>query len=307
MKKFTPFRALTITALNTLTLLLLGVLLSFSACKSKEVPIPSYLYVGPFTLTTDLGLQGNPSAKITDAHVFINGKFQGIYELPIVIPVITEGPATVVVIPGVKENGANANRKIIRTLEAYEKIVEFSKTQIDSIFPSTTYKSNVKFDWIEDFELGTISTAPSTKNTHNDTIKIIDRDHPQAFKGPFSNYSAAILIPQTKDRVFFEHASIEKFLVPGMGRDIYLELDYKTNIELQIGIYVDKPDMYEQIPFIILNPTQEWNKIYINLSVETSVLPPNSPIQIFYGFVKPKDVEMSPEVYLDNIKLNYLN
>jgi hypothetical protein len=271
------------------------------------VPIPSYLYIDPFSLTTDLGTQGNPSSRITDGHVFINGRFQGIYELPIVIPVFTEGPATVVVLPGIKENGANANRKIIRTLEAYEQVVAFSKTKIDSIYPSTVYKPNVQFKWIEDFELGTYSTAPSSKNTHSDSIVIIDRDHPNAFKGPFSNYSAAILFPKTNDRIFFEHASVEKFLVPGMGRDIYLEIDYKTNIELQIGIYADKPDMYEQIPFIILNPSEEWKKIYINLSIETSVLPANSPIQIFYGFVKPQGVEMAPEVYLDNIKLNYLN
>jgi len=117
-----------------------------------------------------------------------------------------------------------------------------------------------------------------------------------------------IKIPASNERVFFEHYTIQKFVVPRFGADVYLEIDYKTNIDLQIGIYADKIDVYEQIPFIILRPTNEWNKIYINLKMETSSLPANTPIQIFYGFVKSEEnTTLSPEVYLDNFKLNYLN
>lgn len=278
------------------------------SCKDKKVQVPSYIHVTKFDFTTDLTSEGNPSQAITDGHVFVNGRFLGIFELPVTIPVPDEGPSTVIIIPGIKENGATANRQIIRTMESYEVNMTLEPTRVDTVRPTTVYKSNVFFAWMEDYELGLFTTEASNKNTTSDSIQIIDSSHVNAFPGSFSKYTAMIKVPANNERVFFEHYTVQKFIVPRFGTDVYLEIDYKTNIDLQIGIYADKVDAYEQIPFIILSPTTEWKKIYVNLKLETSALPANTPIQIFYGFVKPEsNTTLSPEVYLDNFKLNYLN
>ncbi|MCK9480705.1 MAG: hypothetical protein M0R38_02960 [Bacteroidia bacterium] len=261
-----------------------------------------------FTFTTNVQAQGNPSANITDGHVYVNSKYLGAFELPITIPVLAQGVCNVTVIPGIRENGSAVNRKSVKILKGFEVQVNLQSNEIDTIQPTTTYRDNVVFAWIEDFEIGTFSTESSTKNTTADSVIIIDSSNVNAFKSPFSKYSAMVSIQARDTQIFFEQHSKEKFIVPNKSADVYLELDYKTNIELQIGFYADKPTMYEQIPFIYLSPTTEWKKIYLNLSIETSVLDANTPIQIFYGFLKAQgNKTLAPEVYLDNIKLSYLN
>jgi hypothetical protein len=278
------------------------------ACTKKTVEVPSYIHIQPFTFTTNLLLEGNPSADITDAYVYVNGKYYGIFELPATVPVLAEGQSTILLLPTIKENGAAANRQIIRTLEGFETQVELSKTQVDTIKPNTKYKPNVKFAWLEDYETQVVSTTRAPKSTHQDSIQIIDSNDPNAFPSEFSKFSGRLKVKPTAERVLIEQVTVEKFLVPRGGQDVYFEMDYKTNIPLQIGIYADKPDIYEQIPFIILMPNEKWNKTYLNLKIETSALPANSPIQIFMGFIKSDtDSTISPEIYLDNLKLNYLD
>ncbi|MCO6494746.1 MAG: hypothetical protein J5I91_03570 [Bacteroidetes bacterium] len=306
MRKFS--RRLISVRLAELIIPIIGTLLFFTSCKKRDVEIPSYLRIEKFDFTTFLPTQGNASQNITDGHVYVNSKYIGAYELPVTIPVLANGKCNVSVIPGIRENGSSVNRKSIKILKSYETEVVLNPTEIDTIHPTTTYRSNTFFAWIEDFESGTYSTEASSKNTTQDSVQIVDSSDVNSFKSRFSKYSAMIKIPATKDRVFFEQYSKEKFVVPNKGADVYLELDYKSNIELQIGFYADKTSSYEQIPFLILAPSKEWKKIYMNLSIETSVLESNTPIQIFYGFLKPEgEVAFSPELYIDNIKLSYLN
>ncbi|MCZ2130102.1 MAG: hypothetical protein LC109_07515 [Bacteroidia bacterium] len=307
MKRFS-LKLINIKPADGFLFVLFNICLLFSACKKRDAEIPSYLHIDKFTFSTNLPTEGNPSQNITDGHVYVNSKYLGAFELPVTIPVLAEGECTITIFPGIKENTSSVNRKSIKILQGYETKVTLKPEIIDTIKPATHYRSNVFFAWIEDFETGAISTESSSKNTTQDSIQIVDSADANAFKSPFSKYSAGISMPASDQSVLFEQFSKEKFIVPNKGADVYLELDYKTNIELQIGFYADKPSMYEQIPFIILPPSKEWKKVYLNLSIETSVLEANTPIQIFYGFLKSEgNASFSPQVYIDNIKLSYLN
>lgn len=294
---------------STLSTLVVTVsVLFFQACSDPKAAIPSYLHISTFEFTTDLSTEGSASHDIPDVHVYINGKLMGIYELPLTLPVLEEGPCNIVLFPGIKENGSRSTRRIMRLYETYETIRVLKPGEIDSIFPTTQYRNNVEFAWIEDYENGVFTTLASNKNTTLDSITVIDSSHVNAFKDGISRYSGKFKIPAQNDMVYFEHASAESFILPRQGRDVYLEVDYKTNVPLQIGIWAQQIQFDEQIPFIVLNPTERWNKIYINLTIETSALDPNTPVRIFYGVFKQQgDTKTSPEVYLDNIKLAYLN
>jgi hypothetical protein len=304
-KKFTPKQTVC-RFVNTCFFGILGIIL-LGNCKDPKAKIPSYIHIQSFEFSTNRTTQGVPSSEILDAHVFVNGKLWGVYELPATIPILVEGNSNIVIFPGIKEYKDKISRQVIRTLEPFDTIIVLTPTKIDTIQPFTRYKSNVEFVWIEDYDNGVYSTAASDKNSTQDSIIIIDSLHPNAYKGNGSKYSAMIKINPTAEFVYFEHLSRERWVLPRMGRDVYLEVDYMTNIPLQFGIWADRPDFREQIPFAVFLPNTKWNKVYMNLSLETSGLPPNSPAQIFFGFVKSaNDSTSSPEVYIDNIKLTYL-
>lgn len=308
MTKFSPLPAPTKRANFFYFALYCIVLIGFAACKNRDATVPSYLHIASFDFTSDLSKFGNPSSQITDAHVYVNGTLVGIYELPATIPILQEGDVRLIIFPGIKENGAAANRKIMRLYETFERNITLVPNQIDTVYPSTTYKENVFMAWREDYENGVFSTIRSAKSETKDTLIVIPSNHPDAFKGPFSDFSLQVKIEPSEFDEVFEHVSPEKFVVPRFGQDVIVEMDYKTNIFLQIGIYADNGGFIEQIPFIVLNPTTNWNKVYINLSIETSALQPNTPIQLFFGVIKPgSDPTFSPEFFLDNIKLSYLN
>ena len=281
-----------------------------NSCKDKSAEVPSYLYIDNFELTSNYSTHGFPSHKITDVWVYVNGRFYGIYELPVRIPVIEKGKSTISLLPGIKENGSYQSRFVYRMLTGYEIERELTPNEMDTIRPKTTYRDNAKFVWIEDYESGVISTVPSSRQTSNDSIVFIDSFHPNAFRpaGINSKRTGYIRVNASATDVIFEHLTIEKFILPRLGADVYLELDYKCNVPLQIGLYAEKQFQIEQIPFILLNPTEEWNKIYINLKPETSEFPPSTPVQIFFGFLKSgTEPDKTVEVFLDNIKLGYLD
>ncbi len=253
--------------------------------------------------------QGDATSQITDGHVYVNGKFLGIYELPATIPVLDEGRCLISIFPGIKENGQEANRRSMRLFTEYETYVNLKPGLMDTVSPEATYRSQIHFDWIEDYENQNYTSVYSGGSNSKDSLIIIDRTHPDALQSEHSQYSLKVRMEPSEEEVKFEHSSPEWFVVPRQGQDVYLELDYKTNIPLQMGIYADRKDLgyIEQVPFIILRPVPRWNKIYLNLAIETSYLPDNTPIKIFFGTVNSgKNPTFAPQFFLDNIKLCYL-
>ena len=51
------------------------------------------------------------------------------------------------------------------------------------------------------------------------------------------------------------------------GDYVFLELNYRTNIPLVVGVYIQLQDnTIEERPFLIINPSDDWNKIYVNFT-----------------------------------------
>ncbi|MEZ4984834.1 MAG: hypothetical protein R2795_07325 [Saprospiraceae bacterium] len=71
---------------------------------NPEEGIPSYLFIEEFTLTTGPA-QGSNSHKITEAWVFVDDIFLGVYDLPATVPVLETGSHTVRVEAGIRDNG----------------------------------------------------------------------------------------------------------------------------------------------------------------------------------------------------------
>lgn len=271
---------------NYILLLFLGV--AFFSCKKQdlEADIPSYIYIDNFTFTTDYAIQGTNSHLFTDAWVYINDEQIGVFELPAKIPILKEGVFNVQVYPGIKENGISQRRSRYLFCEPYQEQILLEPNKLISINPSTKYLSSTQFSWLEDFE--SIS-LPFTYNSISDTL--MNKTTTDVFEGGYS--ARAFMTPEMD---FFECITPKLTNLPSFGSTIFMELNFKTNQPVLVGLYADT----EQLGLFYLNVTTEWRKIYLNFSEAFQSNPNASEYKIFFGF--QNDVGY-PEFIIDNLKI----
>jgi len=288
----------------------MGVLLTLAGCDKEEEDIPSYIYITKFDFSTVYSNHGAPSSNIEDVVVLVNNKEYGTYTLPALVPINEVGSSDVVLFPVIRENGGSQNRQVYAMYTSSKTNIDLEQKLIDTINPTTTYKSNVKMVWQEDFEdVGsTIQASPNSNS--EDSIQRIDSSSVEAFKSNYSKYTGYINMQSIDTQEIFEYRTVNEWNVPNGDNDVFLEVDYKTNINMQFGIYADKQFSVEQIGVFVVSPTGgEWKKIYINLNSETGTLKDSDKIQIFFGIYNDgeKNPGFVPEIYIDNLKLVHLD
>lgn len=101
--------------------LFLVTLLTYSGCKvlDPDEEVPSYLYIKPFEVNVSNPIYGTASDKITDAWVYVDGAFWGIYELPAYIPYFGTDSTRIIIRPGIKQNGISSKRVYYPFYESY--------------------------------------------------------------------------------------------------------------------------------------------------------------------------------------------
>ena len=268
-----------------LLLLILG--LAFFSCNKQdlEAEVPSYVYINNFSFSSDYATQGTSSNLIPDAWVYINQELIGVFELPVKIPIIKEGVFQIEVYPGIKENGISERRKRYLYYAPHVEQILLQKNKVIEISPSSTYLSSTKFSWLEDFEQASI---PFTYNVISDTTM---HKTTSAYEGI---YSGRVQMVPTMD--FFECISPPLTNLPSFGSTIFMELDFKTNQPVLVGLYADT----EQVGLFYLNTTASWKKIYLNFSEAFQSNPGASQYRIFFGF---QNNVSYPEFFIDNIKI----
>ncbi len=274
------------------TLLLIIGIASFSCSKDDfEAEIPAYISIDKFSLTTNQN-QGSASENITDAWVYINDDLIGVFELPAKFPVLKEGTVNLKVFAGIKENGIAATRVKYIPYAPYEKQITLVKEETISVEPIVRYHESIQFPWIQDFEGAALDFS---HHVSSDTViksQIID-----VKEGDFSG-----LISLDPDMIFFEMTSPAQTNIPLTGTPVYLELDFKNNQEMTIGVYLDA----NQFAFLTLGVSTEWKKIYINLA---DVINKNNTgtneLKVFFGMQESSTsiFTTNPEIYIDNVKL----
>lgn len=273
---------------------------SLLSCNTTdEESIPSYIQIEKIGLITTSD-QGTASHKITDAWVYFGNELIGVFELPATVPVLKSGSHQIQIYPGIKVNGISATRA---PYPFYKPI----NTQADLIRGSTfiitdtltTYDENTTFLWMEDFNGGALS-IDTTANSEVGLRKVSDPSQRFHLENEFNEFSAGAVI--TGDTMLFECATINSFDLPKGGKPVFLEMNYKNNYNLTVGFYLTSSGQIVQQAILVLNPTETWNKIYINLTPTISHYFNTTDFKIFIGLLKPDDIE-SAELYFDHLKL----
>lgn len=278
-----------------------------SSCPGFEgnQEIPAYLHIDKFLFETDYSIEGADSHKITDVVVYIDGSFQGYYELPATIPVLERGKHDLTLYPGIKLNGNSSTRTLNPFYVPY--IIEdyvFEEKVIDTVTPFTHYypidDSNIHFEWMEDFErqVGLETVAYS-----DTTITRTDRDTPNVWKDKEGNshYSGYVWI---EDTLTFCITTPKLYDLPDQGNSIFLELDYKCTEMFTVGLLA-KIASEEVMELVHVNPSKNWNKIYINLGPSITDAASRTPeyFKVYISGATEKGTEA--EYYFDNIKVIY--
>lgn len=278
---------------NLVNLLLLGILCGINACDivNPEETLPTYLKIERFNFSTTPA-QGTASEQITDVWVFVNDLSLGVYELPATIPSLETGTQNVTLFPVIRENGVRSAPIIYPFYNRFETTVDLNIGETTTIQPTTTYVNNAIFELVEDFN----STGHLLKGGDVNAVKIVDG------KGQ-------ILLGEV-EAVEFTSTGTFIDLPTANGLSVFLEFDYQTNVEFEIGLVGLDPSPTNPINATVYNvvlcPINRWNKVYINLQEVLAVSQLPGYKLAFRASTNDTGcgniVSEVPEVLIDNIK-----
>lgn len=279
-------------------LFIIVVMLSLTRCeKEKGQKIPSYIHIDSISLQENPDVnEGSISHNITDAWVYVDNQFVGVFELPATIPVLEEGNNKVVIKPGIMMNGISSTRIPYPFFTAYtQENIFLEKEKIDTLQPVVQYAEDIVIPFKEDFEGGAITM----KYKDSDTSFIIDNNRP--FEG---TGSGKVVLDGSK--ILFQAVSDTSYKLPYQGAPVFLELNFKTNTNISTGLYGVTAQGDAQKPIVGLNPTDHWQKIYINLTHTIGSSYPTRNFKVFLSILRQED-EPEADVYFDNLKVIHLD
>ncbi len=278
-----------------LPLIALLCLCLLAACEIINPPeaLPAYIQIEPFEFSTNLD-QGSASNNITDAWLYVDNELIGAFTLPATVPVLKTGEFSVIVDPGIKENGVAATPTIYPYYQRYTNTVNLVETEITTIQPESAYNDNLNFVFIEGFTDQHLFTADLDGNPETSIVS--------SSLGAYEGNSGRIELTTEHPRLQVATGFVYDNLPTDGSVQIYLEMDYKNAVNLGVGVIgVDANGIEKAFYSHGLNPTAEWKKVYINL---TEVIF-NSELeyyQITFAATLPDGLD-SAVILVDNIKL----
>jgi len=295
-------------------LIILACLFIFIGCNKADyqAPVPTYLYIKPFALQVRPdNSQGANSASILDAWVFQDGKFLGSYGIPSLIPIQKTGKSIFVFNAGIRNSGQDDQRLMYPMYASYTDTLALIPKAIDSISPIVNYVDNSKFALLEDFDGNGSSFEVYSQQEgsiyykQGDTVIKVNDSNNNTWK---ANNLVGLFTPTDSTYVMDYQSKVVSDLP--LSTPVYLEFDYKSDFPFTVGYWVNDPSgNVKQVPDIYIGADgikPGWNKMYLDLSLNISTSPAGSSYRIFFRLDKGDNVAAKPHLYIDNIKLIFL-
>ena len=263
------------------------ILLVFASCQKEDaVGIPAYIKIENIYLG-----ENDSNSTITDAWVYVNGQLQGVYELPAKFPVLEEGNANIKVYAGIKNNGIASDRVIypFYSSDTTNKVLTINAST--EIYPTVNIKENIDGQF-DDFDNG--------YSFNSDTcFQVLSG-------GPYGKYGSLSL--SDSDSILITEINYQDFPlsfdnVPQQGSPTYMELDYKNNTSFLVGMYINFPNSPTlEKGLLWINPKEDWNKIYIDLTQTVSEAIGAETFSIFVKMQRDTNLDEN-KLYFDNIRI----
>ncbi len=259
-------------------------------CAKENTP-PTYISISGFNVSVTAG-QGSAANKITDAHVFVNGNSLGVYPLPTIFPIVDTGNIQLEIFAGIRNNGIKSNPIMYPFYSKLSYTISAKSNKTVTINPTVKYNADARFWLVDDFE----RTNSLTVNYDlNDSIKF------SPVSNGFEGRSAQIIL--TKAQPIFTKASNVKAQIPVNAQNTFIELNYKIDAPLSVGIWgTSISDPIGATTYkITLFPNKEWNKTYINVTNEIKDLA-RTDYQVIFNSTLPDSLSTAT-ILIDNLKL----
>lgn len=290
VKNTRSFFMLTATAF---TLLFLG-------CDKPE-DVPSYIYIKTFELSTDDATQGANTQKVTEAWVYANNQILGAYTLPAEIPIPYTGATELNIYAGIRNNGSSASPAIYFHYNPYKITKTLTAGKTDTIVPQTTYKKDLKFAWLENFEASnTLDINTDSDSVYNFKITTTDVKYGKQC-GLFTVTDKNPLMAVTTSTSFKGIPS---------DQQVYLEIDYKGSADMFIQLIGNSVSGTKVLEYTAFRPQADWNKAYINFRFKDYGATEYPSFNFIISAQIPKDADgkattSNADLRIDNIKLVY--
>lgn len=253
--------------------------------------IPSYLRINSISLTINNStIEGTSSHKITDAWVYVDGQFIGGFEMPVSIPVLTEGTHHVLIQAGIKQSGLSTLRAVYPKYKGWEGEVTFIRGQVVTVNPVVQYFPVTNFVWMCDFDVAGTNIDDSG-GPWPGRLQVISGSN------AFENFSGYVTLTSDTNE-FYAQSSLSYTLDNSV--DVYLEMNYRCNQAFVIGIKNVTNGNF--IPWCEVQPSDSWNKIYIRLNDAILTQPPGGVYHVYIAMQKDPDVA-NPFLSFDELKL----
>jgi len=291
--------------LNLFAFALSGMLI-FAGCDKFEgdQTVPAYLKIDSLGFYSDYDVQGTDKQKIVDAWVYVDDDLIGGFEMPALIPVLAEGVHKLEIRPGIMLNGIADTRAPYPCIEPIIfNAVRFSSDSITIAYSNTSYQDNAEFVWMEEFEDASLAIKASA-NSDTGIYRTFPASATGAFLDQNSLYSGVSYLDTANNylQLVSEDGNGLGYVFD-RGDFIFLELHYKNEVPIAVGFYIKLMDnTVQERPFLILSPSAEWNKIYVNFTPIVNETVDARSYTVYFEAQLPKDTE-NAYIMLDNVKL----
>ncbi|MBA2612330.1 MAG: hypothetical protein H0U95_10190 [Bacteroidetes bacterium] len=285
-----------------LFLALLINLFLLNSCK-KYVPADAAFFIKPDPVSVAItsSLQGSTSSKITDLWLYVNGKFQGAYPTGNLLPIISKGERVKIsILAGIKKNGISDTRTswIFYDYLTIDTTVESGKTFTRPI--TFRYNPNTTFAWMENFDgqgFTLVKSIGDVNGNGNSDATWTLCPTSEAFEGN----SAMMDMTGMQNGATGQVESAISYTLPLASANVFLEVNFKGNQGFEVGVISGTTTKST----LFVNPSPNWNKIYISLADVINKTPNSTAQKIYFKMVKTAE-NPNPVMYLDNIKVIYL-
>lgn len=285
-------------------------------CQKSDIT-PAYIVIHPEDVSLALdnldlaqfnSNSGLTARKFPYVWITVDGEKLGIWELPCKVPVLNTGTVSVDLQPGIEMNGMSTTCPEYPFVTTYKTSVFLEKGVETVIKPRFQYyKTNLYFPLVENFESAGTVFAPTDTTTHLYVQKITDEDliyHNPDDPADVNTCSGYI---QLKDSVSSFEIASDYLKLPGNGKSVFLELNYKCDHDLYAGLIVKQStSIPSHESLVVMRATKgAWKKIYINLTLAVSRNTTAEGFKIVFsgGTNGGQDVA---NYYFDNIRVMYL-
>lgn len=287
----------------------------FSGCNKLDLSA-TYIYLDENAFIVDVSdynnehntaydaseLESMSSQKFHNVWIYADGQDLGTWELPCKIPILAKDSSNIMIYPSVKMNGQSGSRPRYPFVDAYKARLEKNPGQVIPMSDlKIKYTSTASFEFIENF-----STDYNGVFHPLDTALAINFEHISDPDNP-ANRIGEIFLDATDSS--FELVSNDMDFDRVLPTYVFLEMDYRCdvdNAEVCVGMLINKSTSsvatYE--PLVIANATQQWKKIYVNLTqavARNQLNVTNYRVRLSGG----KDDASPVHLYFDNIKVIY--